>query len=72
MASRPVTNLDAERFDRIEAEREALLVRLADNERRMKAFCARYSDANGFNIRLRADQVRRDLAVKAERMGEMG
>lgn len=61
MASRApdrVADIAAERFERIAAERATLLARLADNERRLKAFCQRYSDAHGYRMRLNADQVR--------------
>ena len=63
MASRatPVTQLAAERFDRLEAERASLVAKLADVDRRRFEFCTRYSDANGYRVRLSPEQVRRCL-----------
>lgn len=63
MASRatPVTHLAAERFDRLEAERASLVAKLADVDRRISSFCTRYSDANGYRVRLSPEQVRRAM-----------
>lgn len=67
-SSARVTDLAAERFDRLFAARETAQSRLADIDRRIAAECARYSDANGFNVRLSPEQVKRDLAAKAGRV----
>lgn len=59
-----IASLDCARFAKIEAEREILQSKLANNEAQMKDFCRRYSDEHGFNVRLTAEQVRRDMEAR--------
>lgn len=57
----PIPSIAAERFDRLEAERASLVAKLADVDRRRFEFCTRYSDANGYRVRLSPEQVRRAM-----------
>jgi hypothetical protein len=61
MHTHKIASLDSARFDRLEAERDAIAGKLAAADAKLSAFCRRYSDTHGFCVTLSREQVRRDL-----------
>lgn len=57
----PITDLGGERFSRLLAARDAAQAKVADLDRRIAQECRRYSDANGYRVLLRPEQVTRHM-----------
>lgn len=58
-----VADLASERFERLFAARANAASKLADLDRRISAECARYSDTNGYKVRLTPEQIKRAMGA---------